>query len=398
MYFPNNVWTLLATQALLMVVMPALIFAGSFIGLELAPHEDLATLPVAATLIALALFTIPVGRLFQRYGRRLVGIGMCAFASVCSVLSWFAISNSMFWLFIIACVGIGTTLAGAQQMRYAALESVAPEQGPSALARIMLGGIAASYVGPEVALRSKDLLSGNYSAMFLVLALFQLIAVVLYKYCFKEPVVTRVADAAPVKRKATTIIQQPVFLAALLSSITSYGVMTLIMVATPMSMHHVNGHSLEASKWVIQSHLLAMFLPSFIAPWLIRKIGIKGLLLTGIVLYSFCFITAATGVAFLNFWVALVLLGVGWNFLFTGATALLPQSYQSHERHMVQSWNDLGTFSVQAFTSIFSAWLLFNTGWMSLMQVSALVLALNFIAVLYWLYSKRQASTKQHQA
>ena len=398
MYFPSNVWTLLAAQALLMTLMPALIFAGSFIGLELAPHEDLATLPVAATLIALAIFTIPIGRLFQRYGRRLVGIGMCAFASVCSLISWFAISNSMFWLFIAACVGLGLTMAGAQQMRYAALESVAPEQGPSALARIMLGGIVASYVGPEIALRSKDLLGGNYSAMFLVLASFQLIAVALYKYCFREPVVARVANSDLVKRQATKIIRQPVFLAALFSSITSFGVMTLIMVATPMSMHHVHGHSLEASKWVIQSHLLAMFLPSLIAPWLIRKIGIKGLLLIGIVLYSFCFIVAAAGVAFLHFWLALVLLGVGWNFLFTGATALLPQSYQSHERHMVQSWNDLGTFGVQALTSIFSAWLLFNTGWMSLMQISALVLVLNFVAVLYWLYSKRQSSFSEHQA
>ena len=388
-YFPGNIWTLFFSQPLLLLMMPALIFAGSFIGLELAPHPELATLPVAATLIAQALFTIPVSRAYKAYGRRNIGIAISLFGCGCSLLAWFAISQGWFWFFIATCAGIGVTVAGAQQMRYAALESVAPEQGASALAKIMLGGIVASFLGPEIALRSKDLLAGNYAVMFLFLAGAQITAALLFCYFFREPQVPKSETGGSTSRSKWQIATQPVLIAALLSSITGFGVMALIMVATPMSMHHMNDHSLEASKWVIQSHLLAMFLPSLIAPWLISKIAIRGLLFSGMLAYAICFIAAVLGTSFLNYWTALVLLGVGWNFLFTGSTALLPQSYRSNERHMVQSWNDLGTFSIQALTSIFSAWLLFNTGWISLMQISAIVLLLNFVAVVYWLRSPK---------
>ena len=384
MYHPNNVWVLLVTQSLMLIVMPALIFAGSFIGLALAPSSSLATLPVAAPLIAVAFFAAPVSRIFKRYGRKSTIVGLALFACACSLLAYFAVQAANFWLLIAACSGLGLMIAGAQQMRYAALESVAPEQGPTALARIMLGGIVVAFLGPEIALQSRDLLSGNYSAMFLVLAAMQLAAAALLFGMFREPELRAESAATGQARRWTSIIKQPVLLAALLSSISAFGIMSLIMVATPMSMHHMSGHSMESSKIVIQSHLLAMFLPSLISPWLIRKVGIYGLLVGGIAAYALCFAIALAGEAVIHYWLSLVLLGLGWNFLFTGATALLPQSYNNDERHMVQSWNDLSTFSVQALTSIFSAWLLFNFSWQSLMYCSALLLVVNLLMVVNW--------------
>ena len=160
--------------------------------------------------------------------------------------------------------------------------------------------------------------------------------------------------------------------------------MSFIMTATPVSMHVMDGHSLEHTKWVIQSHIISMFLPSLIAAWVIKKLGISRMMITGLVAYLVCIAIAFAGRHLGNYWISLILLGIGWNFLFIGATTLLPKCYRPSERFKVQALNDFVIFGTQAVASLSAGWFIFAVGWKILLLINIPFILFQFIVILKW--------------
>ncbi|PKG38830.1 MFS transporter [Psychromonas sp. Urea-02u-13] len=379
---PFNVWLLMCVGALAMSAASIVVFTGGIIGSALAPSETLATLPLALMIVGTALAVIPVTMLMQRFGRKRVFIlGTCT-SIVGSLVTCVAIMKSHFELFCFGTFLLGAGLAYVQQYRFAAMESVSPDQMASAAAKVLLGGLAAAIIGPELALLSKDMFAQPFAGAYLSLAgLYLLATTLLFLY---RPNHIHSETQTSEGRPLTTIIKQPVFWVALLAATVGYAVMSFIMTATPMSMHIHDGHSLADTKWVIQSHIMAMFIPSFFSGFLIRRYGVAKMMMTGVLAFVLCAVIALIDRSLLHYWIALILLGIGWNFLFVSGTSLLPQSYKDNERFKVQALNEFSVFSIQALASLSSGWVLYQFGWEILIYISLPMLLVVVMAIYYW--------------
>ncbi len=378
---PFNVWLLMAVGAISMTAAPMVVFCGGLIGAAIAPSTSLATLPVAIMVVGTAVAVIPVTLLMQRVGRKPAFILGSLMSIGGALLSAFAVAQSSFWLFCGGIFILGSGLAFVQQYRFAAMESVAPDQMASAAARVLLGGLIAAYIGPEITLESKDLLATPYVGGFVILAgLYLLSTLLLLLY---KPTAMAAIQHEGTGRPLSTIIVQPVFWVAVLAAAVGYAIMSFIMTATPMSMHVDVGHSLADTKWVIQSHIMAMFIPSFFSGWLISRFGADKIMLSGILAFVLCVVIAFYDQALMNYWLALVLLGIGWNFLFVGGTSLLPRSYRDEERFKVQGFNEFFVFGFQAVASLSSGWVLYSFGWEALL-IACLPLLLVVLAAIVW--------------
>jgi len=361
---PRNVWILAITSSLNMSSVSMLMFVGGLIGTNLAPSPNLATLPIAAFVIGTASFAIPAAIIMKKIGRKGGGFVALGFSALNAALSIVAINAESFALFVFASCLMGCAVAFFSQFRFAAIESLSDtSQTPSALALMMLFTIFGAIIGPEIGERGFALLANYapYSASYILLGAVLLVATVIFSQ-FKNPVYNEQRSDEP-QRPLTQIIQQPVFLVALIAAAFGYALMTFLMTSTPLSMHEHHGYSLSQAKWVIQSHLVAMFLPSLFSGFLIKRFGITNIIYCGAALYLLVVAIALAGQAFLHYWWALVLLGVGWNFLFLGGTSLLPQAYRHSERFKVQALNDFVVFALQACASLSAAWVLFQFGW-----------------------------------
>jgi MFS family permease len=385
-YLPLNVWLLAIAYALITSLGAIVVFVGGLVGAELTPIENLATLPVATLTIGTAASVIPVTMLMKKIGRKASFIAILIFSIIVALMAVYAIQIQSFYLFCSCTFLLGITAVTIQQFRFAAMESVTEDLIPQAAASVLIGGIAAAYIGPEVALFGVDLYEIKFSGSFILLAcLFALGLLVLL--FFKNPL-PRQEKIIGKKRPLRVIIKQPVFWTAILSATVGYAVMSFIMTATPVSMHVMDGHSLQDTKWVIQSHILAMFLPSLVAAWIIKKIGISRMMLSGLVAFLVCIAVAFSGHSVLSYWISLVLLGVGWNFLFIGATTLLPHSYQPQERFKVQAINDFTIFGANAAASLSAGWLVFALGWELMLLLSLPFIIFQFIVILLWIKKK----------
>lgn len=364
-----------------------LVFLGSIIGQQLAPDPGLATLPVGAFILGSALATLPVILGMRRWGRKRMFIFCAAISVAGGLLAIYSLTRQSFVIFVSAGVILGLGLAAGQQYRFAAMECVAPEDMPRAASRVLLGGIVAAFLGPEIAVRGEHLFEVAYAGSFVLLTGLTLLAMVILLFLKAPAVQDRVVGSG--SRGLFEILAQPVIWVAVVSGLASFAVMSTVMIATPLHMHFENGHSLAAAKWVIQSHIVAMFLPSFFVPWLIRRVGEAGLISLG----AGAFVVAAAVIfsryEFINYWLSLVLLGVGWNFLFVGGTTLLPLGYREAEKFKVQAFNDFIVFGVQAFCALMAGWLLTKIGWQNLLLTMIPVLAVLAIAVFYWLWSRK---------
>ncbi|MFK7976968.1 MAG: MFS transporter, partial [Halioglobus sp.] len=260
---------------------------------------------------------------------------------------------------------LGLTAAAMQQIRFAAMECVPADDGPTAASIILCAGVIAAFLGPELALAGKSLTAIDYQGSFWLGAGCLLVAgVLLLGYTPKK-----VVAAAPktVKTTNATLLSNPGFLLAITAGASAYVVMAFVMTATPISMHMHHGHSLEDAKWVIQSHIAAMFLPSLIAPWLIRMLGIRGLMVAGLGCYATTITIGLIDASVLGFWGQLVMLGIGWNFLFLSGTALLPTTYNEGEGFKAQSLNDSVIFASQAVASLSAGWAISTVSWGALL-------------------------------
>lgn len=367
---PFSVWRLMLAYALMMGGTALTVLLAGIISLELAPEPGLATLPVALAVVGVAASTLPTGRLLQRFGRRSVFLAYGVLAIGSALLNAYALMQGSFLFYCSGAFLMGWSAAAAHQYRFAALELVAPERAAQATSVLLFGGILGAFIGPELAVRGRHMASTEYLASYLLLACAYVIGLLVIFFYRDAPLPESTVDES--RRPIGEILRQPVVILAIASAATAYGVMTFLMTATPISMYEHAGHSLEATKWVIQSHIAGMYLPALVFAGLVSRFGLKRMLWFGVAAYAVTLAVAAVDTRLLHYWLALVMLGIGWNFLFLGGTNLLPRGYSRSERFRVQSVNDFLIFSVQAIVALGSGWFLLHAGWSGVLLAATL--------------------------
>ncbi|SMN13994.1 putative membrane protein [Bathymodiolus heckerae thiotrophic gill symbiont] len=361
------------------------IFLGGIIGQSLAPYASLSTLPVAMIVTGTAASIIPVVYIMSKIGRRRIFLGICIYTIAVIALAITALEIKSFYLFCLATFLFGATTATMNQFRFAAIESVDKSLSATATSAVLIGGLISAFLGPELATLGKNWFDTAFVGSFLLLSICFVLA--FFLLWFYQPNHTPTAKQTQSGRSLKIIIKQPVFIIALSSAAVGYVIMSYIMTATPMSMHIIDGFSLVQTKFVIQSHVIAMFLPSLFAPMIVKLFGLSKMMIIGIVLYLACIIVGYSH-SLHNYWIALILLGLGWNFLFIGGTSLLPRAYHDLERFKVQSINDFLIFGMQAIASLSAGWFVFNFGW-EVVLLSTVPLLLFQLLVLFWWLSKK---------
>lgn len=387
----RNVWTLMLAQAFAMCAAPLVVFVGGLVGSQLASDSRYATLPLAAMVFGTALAVYPAAAWAGRVGRKMVFLSAMLLGAAGSLLAVLSLELESFTLFVVAATLIGMVLACIQQFRFAAMESVETDLMPTAASRLLLAGIVAAYLGPELVTLGQSLHHNTFAGAFYLLTVCFLVAFIALLIGFNNVVIVQSSEAVS-RRSVAEILSNPGILLAVGSAAVGYSVMTFIMTATPISMHEINHFGLEETKWVIQSHILAMFVPSFFSGWLIRKWGFVPMMWAGLAIYALCLFIAYWDQALIHYWSALVLLGLGWNLLFVSGTALLPQMHNANEAHQVQGLNDLVIFSAQAIASLASGVLLLVLGWHGLIWVAVPIVLIQVGLILNWQQSKGSLS------
>ena len=374
----RNVILLVLATAIGNSGMSMVVLLGGIIGRTLAPSPSLATLPISLTIGGMAFFTLPASMLMKRFGRRAGFMLGSACVILAGLLASYAITVSSFPLFCLAALMIGTNVSFAQQYRFAAIESVEPHRVSRAVSFVLMGGIAAGFLGPEIARRAQFLLPTQYAGSFVGLSVLSTMAFLLLSLL--KQVAQKEAVGSGRERPLSEIALQPTYRVALLAGAVGYGVMSFIMTATPVYLH-ARHYSLDEAAMVIQSHIVAMFLPSLFTGLLIERFGLVRVMTTGVL----CLL-ATVGLAIgnrelIHYWGALVLLGIGWNFLFVGGTVLLSQSYSPAERFKAQAANDFTIFAIQAIASFSSGTVLFLANWDLLNLITLPFLLVTLVAI-----------------
>ena len=383
---------LLAAQCFGQTAAPILVLLGGLIGAQIAPSANLMTLPLAFMIIGTAATTAPASMLMARVGRKigfLFGSGLAVFASLLAALG---VYQHSFTVFCLAAFLIGCYLAFLQQYRFAVAESVAPDDVPKSLSILMLAGIVAALLGPEVGRRfsSVDGLP-DFVGSFLGLAVMMAMSFLILLLFFRDTEIQADTSAGG-ERPLGVVLRQPTVILAIASAVVGYTIMSLIMTATPVSMHELDQHSLDATTWVVQSHILAMYIPSFFSGFLIARFGVLRIIQSGFLLMLICVVVGWGRPELMHYFGSMVLLGVGWNFLFLGGTTLLTQSYRMSERFKVQATNDFLIFGLQAVGSLGAGVLLATLGWNGVLAFS-LPWLMVLIPVL--IYAKKYLSVSQ---
>ena len=384
----KNIWVLTAAQALMMSLNSLTIFVGALVGTNLAPTPELATLPVATTVVGTTFSTVPLTLAMQKLGRKYTFLLVAVYSFFLCWITAYVIQLSNFYLFSLCTLLLGSNSATRMQYRFAAMESVAQQDGPKAASIVLIGGIASAFLGPEIAVQGRLLLDAEFAGSYAIISSLFLLGIVLLSF-FKNTVPQH-EQSITAGRGWRELLSQPVLWVAIFGAAIGYAIMTFIMTATPVSMHLVDGHSLDDTKKVIQSHIVAMYLPSLFTGLLIKKVGTKKLMISGLIIYSICISVAFHGHTFFHYWWALLLLGLGWNFLFLGGTALLPFAYAPSERFRIQGLNDFTVFGSQALASLSSGWIVHSFGWKWLLILSLPFILLQLFFILWW--TKRTAN------
>ena len=344
---------------------------GGIVGSAIAPDPALATLPLSFMVVGTAAATVPTAMLMQRVGRRLGFVAGGCLAVASALLAAWALVVASFALFTLACCLIGATLAFSAQLRFAAAESVASERAGTAVSITLLGSIGGALLGAELATRSPGWTpNAPYLGALLGLAACYVAATVILA-CSRNVEPAMAAGASGKGRPLLAIVRQRAFLIAVLAGVVGQGAMVFIMTATPIAMHVQDGHGLPATARVIQAHVIAMYLPSLASAFLISRFGPGKLMLVGTLAMVVTVAIGLSGRDVMHYWWALVILGVGWNFLFVGGTTALVATYRPAERFRAQAVNDFSVFGAAALASLSAGALLHAFSW-SAVLLSAL--------------------------
>lgn len=378
----RNLGLLVAVQSLGGASPPIIISLGGLVGQMLSSTPSAATLPVSLYQLGLALSTLPAAWLMHRAGRRAAYLLGAAMGVLSGLVAAWGISQSDFMLFC-----LGTTLAGfygacVQSYRFAAIDAVGdPARHASAISRVMVGGLIAGIIGPQVVIWTRDSLPATpFAGSFYSQAALAMLALPLLLLLRLPPAPPRAA--AHGARDLLEIVRTPQFIVAATAGVVSYGLMSFLMTAAPMAMVGC-GHSVGEAALGIQWHVLAMFGPSFFTGRLIGRFGKRTITALGLLLIAASGALALMGLDLTHFWGALVLLGLGWNFGFIGATALLAEAYRPSERAKVQALNDFLVFGTVAVASFGSGQLLHSVGWNGI-NAGMLPMVAVVLAMLAW--------------
>jgi len=367
---------LISTSGSIVVVM-----LGGIIGSTLATNKAFATLPLSMMVVAVASMTIPATMLMKRIGRR----KGCALASssavVALLLAVAALKYSSFPVYILAVMLFGINMAFTQQYRYFAAESVAARYVPRAISLVLVGSIGAAFVGKELAIRGQFWIADiEFAGTFVVLAAMFAVQALLF-FAMLPAHSHDDSHLQASDRGLAEIVRQPVFLVAVLGATCGYGLMTLVMTATPLSMHVNDGYSVEQVGRVIQIHVLGMYVPSLVTGFLIEKIGVIRLMFVGAFVLLMTSVIGLQGHTVLHYWWALLMLGVGWNFLFVGGTTMLTYTYSMAERFRAQAVNEFLVFGTSATASLLAGTVMYFFGWHTLMLIPIPILLIICVAL-----------------
>jgi MFS family permease len=380
----RNISILALCQALMMSTTTLTVTVSVLVGFTLAPDKAYATLPFTAQLIAGTLTTIPAAWLMARIGRKPAFLLACFFGMSAGLLCTIAILKSSFIGFVLGCILIGIFNGFGFYYRFAAADAVDSNYKSRAIAYVLAGGIIAAFVGPNMANYTKDIFgSAMFAGSFAAIIAFYILSFILLTF-LKLPESANRQDKLHISgRPLSTIMKQPCFIVAVLNGMLGYGVMSLIMTATPLAMQH-NQHLFSDTSFVIQWHVLGMFAPSFFTGNLIKHFGLLKIMFIGGLAGLACVAINLMGTSVNHFWLALLLLGISWNFLFIGATTMLTETYQPEERFKTQAANDFIVFSTVAIASLSAGALQHHFGWQAV-NYGAIPALLVIISSLLWL-------------
>ncbi|HZP74653.1 MAG TPA: MFS transporter [Pseudolabrys sp.] len=364
----RNAKVLAVAQALAGGNNTVIVATSSIIGSMLAPDKGLATLPISFMVLGMWMGTLPVGILARRYGRRFALQTGSVFGALSGFVSCAAVLQASFALLLLGALCGGLYAAAHQSYRFAAADTASESFRPKAVSWVLVGGVFAAFLGPQLVIFTKDLwqpylFAASYVAQSVVAIM---AAAVLTLVKIPRPPVRHAAGAAP--RPLGEIVGTPRFIVAVVCGVVSYGLMNMVMTSAPLAMIEC-GHSVTNASLGIQWHVLAMYAPSFVTGSLIARFGVGRIVVLGFVLLMVAAAVAIAGITVAHFWTALVLLGLGWNFSFIGATTLVTHCHRPSERNKVQAFNDFLVFGTMALGSFMSGKMLATVGWAVINEV-----------------------------
>jgi len=390
---PKNIYLMAIVSSLCMATSSLMVLVSGLLGSSLAPSASLATLPMSSFIIATAVSTVPAAMIMRKVGRK-KGFLLSIFIAFCGALcALLATVQANFLLFIFATLCFGFNLAFTQQGRFIIIENAQnPKQQADGLTLALLASLLGGFIGPQFGALGRDLIASpqGYAGSFLLLAILLVIAFVIM--CIYEERGVAEAKKVSAERSLLSIIKQPSFILAAGTAATGYAVMSLVMTATPLSMVEMSGHSFNHATIVVQSHIVAMFLPSLLTGKLLKK-GLRlSLIIAGLSCYLAVIAVAFSGQEVMHYWWALVLLGLGWNLLFMTATALLPETYKGDERFKAQAVNEFSVISAQALAAFSAGWILFNYQWEGVLKTALSISVVWLLGLAFLGYITRKRS------
>lgn len=381
----KNAFLLAGAQSLAGANVTVTAILGGIVGAYLAEDKTLSTLPITLLITGAAVTTIPASNLMRRIGRR-AGFMSAALVGMAGA----AVVAYAIWIesFALVCFGsflLGVYNAFVQYFRFAAADTASPAFRPKAISWVLAGGVIAAVIGPQIVIWGKDLLAPiQFAGAYVVL-----IGTCAVTFCilnFIDVPLPKTETHSEPARPLGEILRQRRLVIAILCGMASFSMMTLAMTATPLAML-ANHHGVDDAAFVIQWHAVAMFAPSFITGSLIARFGVENIVIVGLILITGCGAASLLGVEIHHFWLAMVLLGIGWNFSFVGATAMVAECYRSSERNKVQGINDFAVFSTVAMASFMSGALFQHYGWLTLIAVLICVSVLALALVSFWRFN-----------
>jgi MFS family permease len=382
----RNAMVLAVAQALAGGNNTVIVSTASIVGAVLAPDKGLATLPITAMVIGMWFGTLPVGWLARRFGRRFALQIGSVFGVLSGLISYSAVMHGQFWLLLIGTFCGGLYAAAHNSYRFAAADTASEAFRPKVVSWVLAGGVFAAVIGPQLVIFTKDLLSPHmFAASYLGQSACALVAALVLMFVKIPPLpATRIENPRPLG----AIVRTPRFIVAVACGMASYAMMNMVMTSAPLAMIGC-GHSVTDATLGIQWHVLAMYAPSFVTGSLISRFGVERITGIGLGLIALTAVVGLAGITVAHFWSALVLLGVGWNLAFIGATTMVTQCHRPHERNKVQAFNDFLIFGSMAVASFSSGQLLEYLGWQAINEVIfPTVLAAG--AMLVWLALRKR--------
>lgn len=391
----KNLWLLALCQGLFLTNNVVFIAINGLVGLQLAPFGWMATLPVMGYVVGGALSTPLVAHTQSRWGRKVsFQIGLAVAAASAALCAWAAFSAN-FWLLCTATVVAGYYSANGGLYRFAAAELTTPDYREKAVSLVLAGGLLGAVAGPNLASATRTLFPVPFAGAYIALigvALLSMLCMSMIRFTV-QPVVLNAAGQREQGRPLAVLMRQPAFAVAILGAALGYGVMNLLMAATPLAMQ-VCGFDFDASALVLEWHVIGMFAPGFVTGHLIKRFGVLPIMGVGVLLNFACVAVALMGLELHHFGVALFLLGVGWNFLFTGSTTLSMTAYRPEEKDRAQAAINFCVYATLALSAFSSGVLVTTQGW-ALLNAGSLVPIVVTGLALAWLAAQRRAKPSQ---